>query len=72
MSLLQGRGHVPEAGLTPHDLQRKDELEYWLTEHLRLNGIYWGLTACHLLGKPDALAREGVLDFVLSLSLIHI
>lgn len=45
---------------------RRDELEYWLTEHLRLNGLYWGLTACHLLGHPDALPREGVLDFVLS------
>lgn len=47
-------------------LQRKDELEYWLTEHLRLNGLYWGLTALHLLGHPDALPRSGVLDFVLS------
>ncbi|KAF2242785.1 terpenoid cyclases/Protein prenyltransferase [Trematosphaeria pertusa] len=45
---------------------RKDELEYWLTEHLRLNGLYWGLTALHLLGHPDALAREGVLAFVFS------
>jgi geranylgeranyl transferase type-2 subunit beta len=45
---------------------RKDEFEYWLTEHLRLNGLYWGLTACHLLGKPDALPREGVLEFVFS------
>lgn len=46
--------------------QRKDELEYWLTEHLRLNGLYWGLTALHLLGQPDALPRNEVLDFVLS------
>lgn len=44
----------------------KDELEYWLSEHLRLNGIYWGLTACHLLGHPDALERNGVIDFTLS------
>ncbi|KAK8205672.1 Rab geranylgeranyltransferase [Zalaria obscura] len=45
---------------------RKTELEYWLTEHLRINGIYWGLTALHLLGHPDALPRDGVLDFVIS------
>ncbi|KAF2266384.1 type-2 protein geranylgeranyltransferase subunit beta [Lojkania enalia] len=45
---------------------RKDELEYWLTEHLRLNGLYWGLTALHLLGHPDALARDEVISFVLS------
>ena len=45
---------------------RKDELDYWLTEHLRLNGLYWGLTALHLLGRPDALPRQEVIDFVLS------
>jgi len=45
---------------------RKDELEYWLTEHLRLNGLYWGLTALHLLGRPDALPRAPILDFVIS------
>ena len=45
---------------------RKDEYDYWLTEHLRLNGLYWGLTALYLLGHPDALPREEVIDFVLS------
>lgn len=45
---------------------RKDEYEYWLTEHLRLNGLYWGLTALHLLGHPDALPRDETIDFVLS------
>lgn len=47
-------------------IQRKDELEYWLTEHLRLNGVYWGLTALCLLGHPDALPRDKTIDFVLS------
>ncbi|KAJ5841215.1 hypothetical protein N7534_011045, partial [Penicillium rubens] len=45
---------------------RKDELEYWLTEHLRLNGVYWGLTALHILGCPDTLPRDQTIDFVLS------
>ncbi|CAI6341696.1 unnamed protein product [Periconia digitata] len=45
---------------------RKHELEYWLTEHLRLNGLYWGLTALHLLGHPHALPRAQVLEFVFS------
>ncbi|KAI4132703.1 MAG: hypothetical protein LQ347_002485 [Umbilicaria vellea] len=45
---------------------RKDELEYWLTEHLRLNGVYWGLTALHLLGHPEALPRDETIEFVLS------
>jgi geranylgeranyl transferase type-2 subunit beta len=37
-----------------------------LTEHLRLNGVYWGLTALHLLGHPEALPRQATIDFVLS------
>ncbi|POR32652.1 Putative geranylgeranyl transferase type-2 subunit beta [Tolypocladium paradoxum] len=45
---------------------RRDELDYWLTEHLRLNGVYWGLTGLHLLGRPDALPRKETIDFVLS------
>ncbi|KAI9739504.1 MAG: hypothetical protein M1834_006219 [Cirrosporium novae-zelandiae] len=45
---------------------RKNELGYWLTEHLRLNGVYWGLTALHLLRHPDALPRQDTIDFVLS------
>ena len=45
---------------------RRDELDYWLTEHLRLNGVYWGLVGLHLLGRPDALPRQETIDFVLS------
>ncbi|KAI0515206.1 terpenoid cyclases/protein prenyltransferase alpha-alpha toroid [Xylaria bambusicola] len=45
---------------------RKDEYDYWLTEHLRLNGLYWGLTALHLLRHPNALPRDETVDFVLS------
>ncbi|KAF4552399.1 Geranylgeranyl transferase type-2 subunit beta-like protein [Elsinoe fawcettii] len=45
---------------------RRDEYEYWLTEHLRVSGVYWGLTALHLLGRPDALPRDKLLEFVLS------
>lgn len=31
-----------------------------------MNGLYWGLTALHLMGKPDALPREETIKFVLS------
>ena len=37
-----------------------------MTEHLRLNGVYWGLTALHLLGHPEALPRNETIKFVLS------
>ncbi|KAI4267932.1 MAG: hypothetical protein L6R38_008032 [Xanthoria sp. 2 TBL-2021] len=82
MSLVSGPGRAQVAGGNfPNELQlvvekhvkyiqsldkRKDELEYWLTEHLRLNGVYWGLTALHLLGHPDALPRDDTVEFVLS------
>ena len=48
------------------NLQKKGELEYWLTEHLRLNGVYWGLTALFLLGEPHALDRDETIMYVLS------
>lgn len=45
---------------------RKGHYDYWLTEHLRLNGLYWGLAALHILGHPEALSREETINFVLS------
>ncbi|KAG0169598.1 hypothetical protein DFQ28_003517 [Apophysomyces sp. BC1034] len=46
---------------------RKEDLEYWLSEHLRLNGIYWGLTALDLMANVDALPRDEVIAYVSSL-----
>ncbi|KAG7193772.1 uncharacterized protein KQ657_000464 [Scheffersomyces spartinae] len=40
-------------------------IEYWLSEHLRLNGIYWGLTAVLLLQEPSTLDQQEVIKFVL-------
>ncbi|CZR51047.1 probable Rab geranylgeranyl transferase type II beta subunit [Phialocephala subalpina] len=80
MALVSGPGRAGSSVL-PDELQlaiqahvkyiqsldtRRDELEYWLTEHLRLNGLYWGLTALHLLNRPSALPRQETIDFVLS------
>lgn len=31
-----------------------------------MNGLYWGLTALHLMGRPDALPRDETIEFVLS------
>lgn len=46
--------------------QQRDTLAYHLTEHLRLPGVYWGLTAISLLGRPDALPRQEMIDWVMS------
>ncbi|KAJ7228848.1 rab geranylgeranyltransferase [Mycena pura] len=43
-----------------------DDLVYHLTAHLRLNAIYWGLTALCIMGRPDALDQDDVVKFVMS------
>ena len=36
------------------------------TEHFRLSGVYWGVTALHLLGKESLLDKEQIISWVLS------
>lgn len=43
----------------------KESYEYWLLEHLRINGLYWGLTALATLNRLDALPEDEVISFVL-------
>lgn len=45
---------------------KTETLEYWLSEHLRLNGVYWGLTALCILDSKDTFQKQDVLDFVMS------
>lgn len=40
--------------------------EYWLSEHLRLNGLYWGVMALATMDRLDALPKEEVIAFVMS------
>lgn len=46
--------------------KKRDSLAYHLTTHLRMNGVYWGLTALEILGRPQVLDRQALIDFVLS------
>ncbi|KIM44141.1 hypothetical protein M413DRAFT_443183 [Hebeloma cylindrosporum] len=46
--------------------ENKDELMYHLTTHLRLNAVYWGFTALSIMGRPDALDRDEMVEFVMS------
>ena len=41
-------------------------LGFHLTEHLRLNGIYWAVTCLALLKRIDALDRQQTIDYVYS------
>ncbi|KAJ1998776.1 Rab geranylgeranyltransferase, partial [Coemansia thaxteri] len=45
--------------------KRHDEIEYWMTEHLRISGVYWGAVSLHLLRKSDALRKDDIIDYVL-------
>ena len=49
-----------------HGHQSQDDLAYHLTSHLRLNAVYWGLTALCIMEHKDALDRQQLLDFVMS------
>lgn len=46
--------------------EQKESLDYWLSEHLRLSGVYWGLTALDLLGKKEVLDRHATIEYVKS------
>ncbi|KAJ1965107.1 Rab geranylgeranyltransferase [Dipsacomyces acuminosporus] len=46
--------------------KKHEELEYWMTEHLRVSGIYWGLVALQLLGRADGFDKDKVIEYVLS------
>lgn len=46
--------------------KKRDSLAYHLTTHLRMNGVYWGLTALEILGRPEVLDRQALIDFVFS------
>eukprot|EP00158_Paraphelidium_tribonemae_P004016 Partr_v1_DN26525_c2_g1_i4_m3669 putative beta' subunit len=46
--------------------QKRHELEYWMSEHLRLSGVYWGYTCLHLLGRSSALDAREIARYVLS------
>ena len=62
---LQGALHV---AFVRRSAEEKGSMEAVASEHLRLSGVYWGLTACALLRAPgDALGDAQALgDWVLS------
>ena len=47
-------------------MQAKDTLEAHVTEHFRLSGVYWGLTALYLMGKLDIVDGAAIVEWVRS------
>ncbi|SGZ48374.1 CIC11C00000002175 [Sungouiella intermedia] len=50
----------------------KQSYEYWLLEHLRLNGLYWGIMALATMNKLDALPQDEVMEFVCLVSTLKL
>lgn len=46
--------------------QNRESFEFYATEHFRMSGVYWGLTAMHLLGRLDDMDGSAILDWVLA------
>ena len=45
--------------------QNTETYEYQMTEHLRLSGIYWGLTAMSLLKSEDQMNPDKIVEWVM-------
>ena len=45
--------------------RQTDHYEYWLSEHLRLNGVYWGLTALCIMNSKETFNKDDVVKFVM-------
>ncbi len=46
--------------------QTTDKIEFVATEHFWASGMYWGLTALHVLGRMQELDERAILEWVLS------
>ena len=45
--------------------QATNTFEFYATEHFRLSGVYWGLTALQLLGQQDKLDKQELIAWVM-------
>ncbi len=53
-------------GVCVSHAQHKDDLTYHMTAHLRMNAVYWGLTALCIMKHKDALDAEETIEYVMS------
>jgi geranylgeranyl transferase type-2 subunit beta len=45
---------------------KKDTLEYCMTEHLRMSGVYWGVMAMELISAGEEMKKPEIVEWVLS------
>ncbi|GAM18662.1 hypothetical protein SAMD00019534_018370 [Acytostelium subglobosum LB1] len=48
------------------DNKKEEDFEYWVSEHLRMNGMYWGLTGLYILNALNKMNRDDLIAFILS------
>jgi geranylgeranyl transferase type-2 subunit beta len=46
--------------------QNHDDLTYHMTAHLRMNAVFWGVTALCIMRHKDALDAEETIEYVMS------
>ncbi|GAX76230.1 hypothetical protein CEUSTIGMA_g3674.t1 [Chlamydomonas eustigma] len=46
--------------------ENTDKIEFVATEHFWMSGMYWGLSALHLLGHENDVEEEAIISWVLS------
>lgn len=51
---------------TLDDETSKQSYEHWLLEHLKMNGLYWAITALSTMKSLHLLPKQEVIEFVLS------
>ena len=44
----------------------KDSFESFVTEHLRMSGLYWGITALDVLKQADRMGKDKIIAFILA------
>ncbi|KAK3867146.1 hypothetical protein Pcinc_027369 [Petrolisthes cinctipes] len=44
--------------------KKKEDYEYTMTEHFRMSGMYWGITAMDILGQLDKMKPTDIIEFI--------
>lgn len=47
-----------------NDKMAQQTYEHWLSEHLRMNGLYWGIMTLVTLKSLDTLSRNDIIEFI--------
>lgn len=48
------------------DIEKPERFEYWVTEHLRVSGIYWGFVAMSMMNALEEMDLNKATEFVLA------